>query len=107
MVCRSVEKKVKILRKESLAWHNADEYPSTGIIDPRFPLEEGAPAVTAARYYVNQIIYPFKTLVPDSNMRITVAKSPVRECFTTVACTYRCFSYCLGVGERSVVECVV
>lgn len=46
------------------AWHNADEYPSTGIIDPRFPLKEGAPAVTAARYYVNQTIYPFKALVP-------------------------------------------
>ena len=45
-----------------IAWHDKSEYPPTGILDPRFPLEERSRAITAIRFYLRQLVYPFTSL---------------------------------------------
>jgi sterol desaturase/sphingolipid hydroxylase (fatty acid hydroxylase superfamily) len=44
-------------------WVRADEYPSTGIDDQSFPVEAGHSPLSALRFYLLQLVYPFRGLV--------------------------------------------
>jgi len=46
-------------------WHGTDDYPTIGIDDTAFPLEQQAGPVPVVHNYFRQVVYPFKRVAAD------------------------------------------
>jgi len=46
-------------------WHGTDDYPTIGIDDTAFPLEQQAAPVPVVHNYFRQVVYPFKRVAAD------------------------------------------